>query len=224
MKLVTLSKADKKTRADKEKIGEEIKQCVDNYKYTWVFGVENMRNTFLKTIRQDWKGSRIFFGRTRVMQKALGRTPEDEHRQNLHTLTNVMNGDVGMLMTDETPEVVKDYFESFVKRDYARAGLVAPLTFTLPAGIVYSRGGQISADEDVPIAHSLEATVRGLGVPTRLKNGKVELSNEHTVCTEGKVLNSKQTQLLKLFGIACSEFKINLLAYYDRDGEEVTSL
>ncbi|ANB12262.1 Mrt4p [Sugiyamaella lignohabitans] len=180
-----------------------------------------MRNTFLKTIRQDWKGSKILFGRTRVMQKALGRTPEEEHRENLAQLTKHMSGDVGLLMTDEEPQVVRDYFESFVKSDFARAGIVAPLTFTIPAGIVYSRGGQIPAEDDVPLAHSLESTIRSLGVPTQLKAGKVVLSGDHTVCTEGQVLDGKQTRLLKQFGIACSEFKIVLVAYYDREASEV---
>jgi mRNA turnover protein 4 len=180
-----------------------------------------MRNTFLKDIRQDWKGSRILFGRTRVMQKALGRSPEEEHRENLHNLTDHMNGDVGLLLTDEAPEVVKDYFDSFVKSDFARAGLEAPLTFIIPEGIVYSRGGQIPAQDDIPLAHSLESNVRSLGMPTQLKNGKVVLSGDYTVCKEGQVLDGKQTRLLKQFGIACSEFKIVPVAYYDKEAANV---
>jgi mRNA turnover protein 4 len=214
---VTLTKAEKKTREDKERIGDEIRVNAEKYAYTWVFRVENMRNTFLKDIRQDWTGSRIFFGRTKVMQKALGRSPEDESLENLHQLSATMSGEVGLLMTDEEPQVVRDYFDSFVKKDFARAGLVAPLTFTIPEGIVYSTGGQLPAEDDVPLAHSLEATVRLLGMPTQLKAGKVVLSSPYTVCTEGQVLDGKQTRLLKQFGIACAEFKVELVAYYDKE-------
>jgi mRNA turnover protein 4 len=214
---VTLTKAEKKTREDKERIGDEIRVNAEKYTYTWVFRVENMRNTFLKDIRQDWTGSRIFFGRTKVMQKALGRSPEDESLENLHQLSATMSGEVGLLMTDEEPQVVRDYFDSFVKKDFARAGLVAPLTFTIPEGIVYSTGGQLPAEDDVPLAHSLEATVRLLGMPTQLKAGKVVLSSPYTVCTEGQVLDGKQTRLLKQFGIACAEFKVELVAYYDKE-------
>ncbi|CAN6659258.1 ribosome assembly factor Mrt4p [Trichomonascus vanleenenianus] len=223
-KLVSLTQTDKKTRADKERIGDEIREAVDKYAYTWVFGVNNMRNTFLKNIRQDWAGSRILFGRTRVMQKALGRTPEEEHRDNLHKLAAVLGGDVGLLMTDETPEVVKEYFDAFVKSDFARAGVVSPVEFVVPAGIVYSTGGQAAAENDVPMAHTLEPTLRQLGMPTRLKQGKIELENEYVVCKAGETLTGRQTRLLKQFGVVAAEFKVNLLAYYDRDAETVNKL
>lgn len=223
-KVVTLTKTEKKTREDKERIGEEIQECAEKYAYTWVFGVDNMRNSFLKDIRNDWKGSRILFGRTRVMQKALGRSPEEEHLPNLHELTEFMSGDVGLLMTDEQPSVVQEYFESFVKTDFARAGFKSPLTFTVPAGTVYSTGGQIPAEDDVPLPHSLETTVRDLGMPTRLVNGKVTLDGDYTVCKEGKTLDSKQTRLLKQFGVAIAEFKIKLIAYYEKDAEKVVAL
>lgn len=219
---ISLTKTDKKTRQDKEKIGDDIRECVENFKYVWVFRVDNMRNTFLKTIRQDWKGSRILFGRTRVMQKALGKSAEEECAQNIHTLTNYMNGDIGLLMTDEEPQVVTDYFETFVQTDFARAGLVSPITFVVPEGIVYSRGGQIAAEDDVPMVHSLESTVRQLGMPTQLKNGKVILGGDYTVCKEGDVLDGRQTRLLKQFGVACASFKVVPVAYYDKNAESVT--
>lgn len=187
-----------------------------------MFGVDNMRNTFLKDIRQDWRGSRILFGRTRVMQKALGRTPETAHLDNLDQLTRHMSGDVGLLMTDEPPQVVRDYFAAFVKTDFARAGLVAPLEFTIPAGIVYSTGGRLAPEDDVPMAHSLETMLRQLGMPTQLKNGKVVLATDYTVCKEGQTLDGKQTRLLKQFGVACADFKIKLVAHFDREASEVT--
>ena len=67
----------------------------------------------------------------------------------------------------------------------------------------------------MPLPHSLETTVRGLGMPTRLVHGKVTLDQEFTVCKEGDVLNSNQTRLLKLFGSAMAEFSIKLIAYVD---------
>lgn len=160
------------------------------------------------------------------MAKALGRTPEEAYLPGLDELASdeagYMAGDIGLLITDEAPDVVRDYFESFVKTDFARAGLKAPLTFIVPEGIVYSTGGRIPAEDDVPMAHSLETTLRGLGMPTQLKNGKIMLGGDYTVCKEGDELTGKQTRLLKQFGIAVAEFKIELRAYYDKDSASVT--
>ena len=55
----------------------------------WVFGVENMRNTYLKDVRKQWEDSKVLFGRTKVMAKALGTKQEDEYQVNLHKLSKV---------------------------------------------------------------------------------------------------------------------------------------
>ena len=50
------------------------------------------------------------------------------------------------------------------------------------------------------------------------------LDNEYTVCREGDVLDSKQTRLLKQFGIACAEFRINLIGYWSKVNGDVQVL
>lgn len=48
-----------------------------------------MRNTFLKEIRNDFKTSRFFYGKNRVMAKALGNTPEEEYKPGLSKIAKV---------------------------------------------------------------------------------------------------------------------------------------
>lgn len=55
----------------------------------WIFDVENMRNTYLKDVRGAWSDSKVLMGRTKIMAKALGTTPEDEYQENLHKLAQV---------------------------------------------------------------------------------------------------------------------------------------
>jgi len=90
--------------------------------------------------------------------------------------------------------------------------------------VVYSRAGELLAEDDLPLPHSQEATVRKWGMPTRLDKGKVVLDQEYVLCEEGKELNSHQTALLKLFGIAMAEFKVQVLAYWDASSQEVTEV
>lgn len=169
-------------------------------------------------------GWRLFFGKTKVMAKALGTTPEDEHAPTLSALSKHVTGTVGLLFTSREPQSILEYFSSYAPLDYARAGTVASRTFTVPAGTVHSRGGEISAEEDVPLAHSLEVAVRKLGMPTKLVKGKVEVENEYTVCREGEVLNSSQTALLKTFGVVTAEFRVDVKAYWSAAKREVTEI
>lgn len=158
------------------------------------------------------------------MAKALGQTPAEEHLPNLSKLTEHLNGNVGLFFTSRDPQEVIEYFAAYSETDFARAGVTATQTFTVPAGVVHSRGGELPDDDDVPLPHSVETTIRKWGMPTRLDKGKIVLDIPYTVCKEGEVMNSHQTALLKMFGVAMAEFKVDLLAYYSKATESVTEI
>ncbi|KAF2198457.1 mRNA turnover protein-like protein 4 [Delitschia confertaspora ATCC 74209] len=223
-KVVHLSKTDKKGKELSLKLFANVQEAADNFKYIFVFSVENMRNTYLKQVRTEFSDSRIFFGKTKVMAKALGITPAEEHLPNLSALTKYVDGNVGLFFTNREPKEILEHFSSFSETDYARAGVAATQTFTVPAGVVHSRGGELPEEDDVPLPHSQEVTVRKWGMPTKLVKGKVMLEEPYTVCKEGQVLNSHQTALLKLFGVAMADFKIDMKAYYSAATESVTEV
>jgi mRNA turnover protein 4 len=146
------------------------------------------------------------------MAKALGTSPEDEYQPSTHLLSKYLVGNVGLLCTSRDPAAVIAYFESFSKTDFARAGTPASRSFTIPSGVVYSTGGEMPTDDDVPMAHNLEPELRKLDVPSTLTKGKITLQNPYTVCEEGDILDSRQTRLLKLFGVATADFTVQLTA------------
>ncbi|KAE9373477.1 hypothetical protein N431DRAFT_465763 [Stipitochalara longipes BDJ] len=223
-KVVHLTKVDKKGKELTLKVFANVRECLDQYQQCFVFSVENMRNTYLKDVRNELSDSRLFFGKTKVMAKALGTTPEDEYQPSTHLLSKFLVGDVGLLFTDREPAAIEEYFSDLAKTDFARAGTPATRSFTVPAGIVYSLGGEIEAEQDVPMAHSLEPELRKLNMPTSLTKGKITLDNPYTVCKEGDVLDSRQTRLLKLFGVATAEFTVKLLAYWSAATNEITEM
>ncbi len=97
------------------------------------------------------------------MAKALGASPEEEYQENLHKLAKLLKGTVGLLCTSHPPEIVETWFADYSKTDFARAGIVSPVTFTVPAGSVSARGGEVPAEDDVLLSHTLEPTLRQLG-------------------------------------------------------------
>lgn len=222
-KIIHTSQVQKKPAKERsEALFSAVRDAADTYAHIFVFDVANMRNTYLKDVRQEFSDSRIFYGKTKVMAKALGSGPEDEHARGLAKLSKWLQGNVGLLCTNRAPEEVLEYFENLVEVDFARAGVTATRAFTVPAGLVYSRGGEVAVEDDVPLPHSLEVTVRKWGMPTRLEKGKVMLDQEYVVCEEGKELNSHQTALLKLFGVALAEFKVDVKAYWSAATQDVT--
>ncbi|KAK9764852.1 mRNA turnover and ribosome assembly protein [Basidiobolus ranarum] len=202
-KIVSLTKTESKGRADKEALFEQIRTCADEFNNIFVFSVENMRNYYLKDIRNEWKSSRFFFGKNKVMAKALGNTEEEEYKEKLHHIADALIGDVGLLFTNKSVEEVKKFFEDYKQQDYPRSGYVATDEVVIPSGPV-KRG----AEDSFP--HNMEPQLRGLGMPTMLKNGIVTLPVDYTICKVGDTLTPHQAQLLKLFYIQMAEFQVQL--------------
>lgn len=58
-KVVHLSKVDKKGKELSQKLFSNVRECLDQYQYCFVFSVENMRNTYLKDVRNEFNDSRF---------------------------------------------------------------------------------------------------------------------------------------------------------------------
>nr|XP_033778411.1 mRNA turnover protein 4 homolog isoform X1 [Geotrypetes seraphini] len=211
-KKVSLTKTTKKGLEVKQNLIEELRKCVDTYKYLFVLSIENMRNNKLKEIRNAWQHSRIFFGKNKVMMVALGKSSTDEYKDNLHKLSKCLRGEVGLLFTNRTKEEVNDWFAQFKETDYARAGNKATFTVTLDAGPL----------EQFP--HSMEPQLRQLGLPTSLKKGIVTLLSDFDVCKEGNVLTPEQARILKLFGFEMAEFTVTLKSMWNSETTEFNQL
>ena len=52
-KVFHLTQVTKKTREQKEKLFENIRECIPKYQYCFAFNVDNMRNNYLKDVRHE---------------------------------------------------------------------------------------------------------------------------------------------------------------------------
>ncbi|KAH7328599.1 putative 60S acidic ribosomal protein P0 [Stachybotrys elegans] len=217
-KVFNLTQVTKKNREHKDKLFQNIRDAVPEYQHCFVFDVDNMRNNYLKTVRHELSDCRLFFGKTKLMAKALGQTDSEALVPGIEGLSRYISGSVGLLLTNRPAESIIEYFDKLTHVDFARAGVAATRDFTIPPGVVYATAGEVPAEYDVPMEHSIEPELRRLGVPTRMVKGKVVLGDEngegegYRVCKEGDVLDSRQTRLLKLFSVCLSEFKVKVLA------------
>ncbi|VEU22512.1 DEKNAAC103481 [Brettanomyces naardenensis] len=224
-KLVTLAQTDKKGKENKVKLFDEVRKSLDTYRYAWALRMNDVRTPVLQDIRRDWSGSKLIMGKKKVLHKALGETAEEEYKDNLHELIGFDEGLVGYLFTDESPETVQAYFRAYSKKDYARAKTRSPITLVVPEGILYSRAGQIPIEDDVPMQHTMEPTLRNkLKMPTKIVKGKITLTEPYKVVNEGDILDIRQALIMKTFGIAAAEFRVKILAYHDGENGSVITV
>lgn len=89
--VTTLSKTPlRSTKESKAALVTQLRAAIDQYDHVWIFSVGDMRNDGLKQVRAQWRGSgRFFFGKDKVMAKALGSTPETEYQTDLANIAQV---------------------------------------------------------------------------------------------------------------------------------------
>lgn len=206
-RVVSLTQTKKKGLEHKQKLVTEIREAVEKYDSVYIFSIQNMRNTKLKEVREEWKAtSKFIMGKNKVLQLALGRTAENEIADNIHKVSERLIGQCGLLLTSQPHKEVEEWFNNFREPNYARAGFVATETVILTEN---------DLDE---FSHTMEPQFRRLGLPTKLVNGKIKLLSDYTVCEEGDTLTPEQADVLKHKNIQMAEFHVTLECVWKKDG------
>lgn len=208
-KVISLTKVKKKPREEKDKHIEDIRTCCVKYSRVFLISIENERSTFMQEVRQKLRPGRLMCAKNKVMQVALGMTPSEECQDNVHKIANRIAGPCGLLFTDMEPVQVQNLFAEYRPVDYARHGAVATETVTLSKG----------PDALARLPHSIEAHLRQLGLPTQLKEGRIHLLGDHTVCKVGDTLSSDVAQILKLLDNKQAKFMLTVEAHWKKGGD-----
>ncbi|XP_012217927.1 mRNA turnover protein 4 homolog [Linepithema humile] len=208
-KKISLTKTDKKGLVLKQRIIEDVKKCVEEYNRIFLISLQNTRNTKLFNLRAEWKDSRLFFGKLRILALGLGKTQETEVADGIHKLANAMRnqsmkGQCGLLFTNRSKKQVTEWAEEYEEMEYARSGFVTPESLELPEGPLPQ------------FDHSMEPQLRRLGMPTSLQKGVITLIKPFKICQKGDVLTPEQAQILKLFDRPLAVFKLLLLGVYTK--------
>ncbi|CAJ1962851.1 unnamed protein product [Cylindrotheca closterium] len=214
-RLEHLTKTSKRaTREHKSSYIQDVRDAVDNHDHVYLFSYENMRSSKFKDIRMHFRStgdamdvpSKIMLGKNKLIQIALGKTPEDEYSDNLRLVSKEITENVGLLFTSRTRAEVEEFFQNFSAPDYARAGFVAPREVIITNKMLFNHPTTM-----------LDQQFRKLGLPVKIQNGKIVLladKEEHLLCKEGETLSVEKCKLLTHFGIKLSEFKVKLVCHW----------
>lgn len=207
-KVVSLTKVKKKPKENKDKLIDNIRELAGKAQHVLLVSIENERNDYLQEMRKRLRPGTIVCARNKVMQKALGVSAPEECQDGIHKIAQRITDRCALLFTNQKPEDVQTLFAAYKPLDFARSGAVATETVTLPRGV----------DALAKLPHSIEAHLRQLGLPTQLKEGKIHLLGDHTVCTAGKELSSDAAQILKLLEVKQAQFTLAVDARWTKGG------
>jgi len=208
-KVVNLTKTKKRPTSEfKTALVEKLQKSLNRYTNVFVFSHENMTTVPFRFIQQEWKDSKFFLGKNKIMRVALGKSDTEEYMENSHKLSKYLTGDCGLLLTNKTRDEVLKFFEQFTKQEYAKAGTISDRTIVLKKG-----------EESLKtFGHSMEPYLRKLGLNTSLINTKIVMHEDYVAAEEGLALTPEQCKILKLLREPISNFKINVKAYWNKKG------
>ncbi|KAH7830072.1 putative mRNA turnover protein 4 [Monocercomonoides exilis] len=229
-KAVIISKTGqvgKEFKKRKSLLVEKIQTAVDDYERIIIIELINQRNHEIKQIRTDLSDGKFIFGKNKVIAVALGRTRDEEIKENLHKIGEHLHGECGLIFTNRPRDEVLLYFRSFKHNGFARAGSKASQTVVIPAGTIKQNEEgclvTVTKSEDdgllaaVPL--SMEPLLRSFGLPTFIKDASIKITSPYTVCHEDEILSEKQCQILKRFGYKLSTFEIIPRGIWEKETE-----
>ena len=175
--------------------------------------VEKGAAAFARHIKVDASSSGGFGGgqdeerRQKETKKEQRKRGGEANTNNNATTTTTTT--TGIVFTHLNKEDVMRAMKEKETKDFARVGQIATETIVCPEGPVKNA-------YDVPMSHTLEATLRKHGLPTKLNKGVVECVKEKTICKRGAKLSADQCALLRQFGFKLATFKLRLAAGWEK--------
>lgn len=141
-------------------------------------------------------------GKNAVSQVALGRTVEEEYKDNLRHVSKLLEGNVGLLFTSRPQEEVEAYFSEFSVAEFAKAGTVPTESMALEAG-------------PLPFPISMMGELRKMGMVVEVQEGKLVLRDTMTIAFADVPLTPEQAKILTKLDVKLIDFRIKLISRWE---------
>lgn len=211
-RVVHTSKVKKHSKDEKSIQIDAVRSAVEEMRYAYVVTVSNERNSIIKAVRDELKPGKMFYSKNKLVQLALGFSPETECADGICGLSAHLVGHSALVLSNLGSSEIHSILTGHDEEEFARAGGLSTSTVELSEGF----------DALASFPHSMETQFRKLGLPTSLYDGKIKLLANHQVCTEGDVLTAAQAQVLKLLNIKMAKFEMRIKAVWDKESSQIS--
>lgn len=167
----------------------------------FVVNVDNVGSNQMHQIRVALRGKGVVvMGKNTMVRRAL-RSILAEYPQFEKLLPHV-RGNIGFVFTSSDLKEVRDLITANKVAAPARAGALAPLNVTIPAGNTGMEPGKTSF-------------FQALGIPTKIARGTIEIVSDVQVVTAGTRVGASEATLLNLLGVSPFTFGMSVVHIFD---------
>ncbi|KIY68746.1 hypothetical protein CYLTODRAFT_421392 [Cylindrobasidium torrendii FP15055 ss-10] len=189
------------TRAEKENYFVKLKELLAKYPSIFIVNVDNVGSNQMHQIRVALRGKGVvLMGKNTMVRRAL-RTFVSENPQYERLLPHV-RGNVGFVFTDGDLKDIREIITSNKVAAPARAGALATVDVSIPAGNTGMEPGKTSF-------------FQALGIPTKIARGTIEIVADVKVVHAGTRVGPSEATLLNMLNISPFTYGMVVVQIYD---------
>jgi len=189
------------TKIKKEAYFVKLKTLLETYPSIFIVNVDNVGSNQMHQIRVALRGTGVvLMGKNTMVRRAL-RVLLSELPQYERLMPHV-RGNVGFVFTSGDLKDVRKTITSNTVAAPARAGALAPIDVTVPAGNTGMEPGKTSF-------------FQALGIPTKIARGTIEIVSDVKVVTAGNRVGQSEATLLNMMNISPFTYGMKVIQIYD---------
>merc|ERR1719183_907031 len=144
----------------------------------------------------------MVFGKNTMIRKCIRDMCKDGGHPEWQAIIPVMKGNLGFIFTNGDLEEIIAKLKDFVKPAAAKAGVIAPVSCTIPKGPTGLDPAQTSF-------------FQALNIATKINKGSIEIINDCQVITEGNKVGTSEAALLIKLGLKPFEYGLVIKYVYE---------
>jgi len=189
------------TRAQKEVYFVKLKELLAKYPSIFIVNVDNVGSNQMHQIRTALRGKGVvLMGKNTMVRRAL-RNILSENPQFERLLPHV-RGNIGFVFTSGDLKDVREIIVANKVKAPARAGAVAPVDVTVPAGNTGMEPGKTSF-------------FQALSIPTKIARGTIEITMDIKVVHKGTRVGPSEATLLNMLNISPFTYGMTVAMIYE---------
>jgi len=181
-----------------------LEECLRKYPRAFIVHADFVGSKQISDIRIRLRGkAELVFGKNTMVRKCIRNLTADGSHPEWLEICEVMRGNLGFMFTEGPLEDLEGVIDEFVKPAAAKAGVIAPVSCTVPKGPTGLDPAQTSF-------------FQALNIATKINKGSIEIINDCQVLHAGTKVGSSEAALLIKMGI--KPFEYGLVVHHVYEG------
>merc|ERR1712087_439609 len=189
----------------KQALADKIFDMLDNYSSGFIVHADNVSSKQFMDVRRGIRGSSvILMGKNTMVRRAFRVYAEKTGNDFWKEVAALLVGNVGVVFTNAPLVEIKEEIAKYKVGAPAKAGSIAPIDVTIPAG-------------GTGLDPSQTSFFQALSIPTKINRGAVEIISDVKVITEGDKVGASEAALLAKLNIKPFAYGLVLQHVFEKE-------